>query len=126
MKLLCDENIPLNISEYLSSKHKVVNISQKYPGIQDEEVYKIAYKARMCIVTSDHHFDKYRNRKNYGIIRLNGNLKTAGESLSKVLSEYRESVENTYIKISNDGYSVFKNRHSKAEKRLRKRSYKFS
>ena len=117
MRLLCDENIPLDIANNLSSKHKVVHVSKEYPGIKDEEVYMLAYKNRMCILTSDHHFDRYKNRKNYGIIRLSGNLKKTGELLKKVLQNYKES---------NDNYSVIKNSHSKVERKLRKRVFKFS
>ncbi len=125
MKLLCDENIPIDISNNLSSKHKVINVSQKFQGITDEEVYNIAYKNKMCIITSDHHFDRYKNRKHFGIIRIIGNLKDANKLINKVLSEYKKNMENTYIKISNEGYKVDINKHSKLKRKLRKQEYKF-
>lgn len=125
MRLLCDENISLDISNSLSSKYKVTNVNQNHRGITDEEVYILAYKNKMCIVTFDHHFDRYKNRKNYGIIRLTGNLKDAGKLLKKVLTSYKDTMESTYIKVSNDRYIIDRNKHSKMPRKLRKKVCKF-
>lgn len=118
MKLLCDENIPLDVSKSIESKSiKVTNVCVDYKGFKDEEVYKMASKNKCCIITSDHHFDKYRHRKHYGIIRLSGNLKEIGKSLKRVLLEYKSSMENTYIKVTNEGYRIETNKHAKKRKR---------
>lgn len=125
MKLLFDENVPLYISEKISSKkHKVTNVCQEYKGVTDEQVFEIAYKDKQCVVTADHHFDKFKHKKNYGIIRLAGNLKVIDENLKNVLSKYKlVSLENTYIKINNNGYKVETNKYHKNKKRKEKYTF---
>lgn len=125
MKLLCDENVPLCISKSISSKkHKVICVSQTYQGITDDKVFEIANEKKFCVITSDHHFDKYKHRKHYGIIRLNGNLKNIDERLKIVLSKYKtNSLENTYIKINNEDYKVETNKYHKNKRK--KERYNF-
>lgn len=125
MKLLCDENIPLRICKSISSKkHKVICIAQDYKGISDDKVFEIANRENFCIVTSDHHFDKYKHKKHHGIIRLNGNLKNIDDNLKLVLTKYKViSLENVYIKLNNNDYKVETNKYHKNKNK--KEKYKF-
>ncbi len=115
MKLLCDENVPFSISKNISSKkYKIVNVIEEYKGISDNDVFDLATQRKFCIITSDHHFDKFKHRRHHGIIRLNGNLKSMDEKLKIVLSKYKIiSLENTYIKINSNDYKVETNKYHK-------------
>lgn len=99
MKLLCDENIPLCISESVASnRHNVINVGHEYPGIKDEEVFRLSLDKKRCIVTADHHFDRFKHKNNFGIIRLSGNLKKIDVRLKEILKQYKtKSIANIYI-----------------------------
>ncbi len=125
MKLLCDENIPLFVSNNIASKtYKVTNVAEEYKGISDQEVFNIAFKNKLCILTADHHFDRFKQQKNYGIVRLSGNLSQIDRKIKIVLSQYKTTtLENTYIKINNGDYKVEYNRYHKNKRT--KKTYKF-
>lgn len=54
MKLLANENIPLDsVRSLRSAGHDVVSISERSPGISDEDVIRIARAENRIIVTFD-------------------------------------------------------------------------
>lgn len=117
MKLLLDENIPLCIKESISSKSvRTRHVSELKKGITDKEVFKIAIENKECIVTKDHHFDRFIKCKHYGIIRLNNSLSNFGEKeLKLAISKFKNkmSLENVYLKVNKDGCTLKFNKYSK-------------
>lgn len=68
---LLDENVDLNIADFLkSSEFKVKRVPK---GTKDFEVVKIAQNNRQILITNDSDFSNttlYRQNKNFGIIVL--------------------------------------------------------
>lgn len=57
MKLLADENIPLETVELLEeSGHDVLSILRKYSGISDSEIIHLSNKEERLIITFDKDF----------------------------------------------------------------------
>lgn len=125
MKLLFDENIPLCVKANVESKkNKVRHVSEIQKGATDNEVFLMALKNKECIVTNDHHFDKYSKQKNYGIIRLSSGLSKFGEKhLTAVLAEFKknETFENKYIKINQTDYIIKYNKYSNSDRKFPRR-----
>jgi len=57
MRLLADENIGLEVVEFLRSLgHNVSSVIEEFRGISDPDVLKIALKQNRVIITSDTDF----------------------------------------------------------------------
>jgi len=60
MKFLADENIPLEVIEYLQQQNiNIVSLSVTNPGIEDEEILALAVKENRTIITFDKDFSKH-------------------------------------------------------------------
>lgn len=91
MKFLLDENIPKEIGNFLKNKgFKVESInSNKHKGKSDKEVFEYAEKNEYTIITFDADFCSFKKECHYGIIKLNGKLKSPEEILVKVINYYK-------------------------------------
>ena len=91
MKFLVDENIRLEIAEYLKSQgHDVKRVSS---GIKNGEIIKLALDNKRVLITSDVHFSNiliYPPDKYCGIIRVKIHPPSAEKeiaALKKLLAE---------------------------------------
>ena len=66
MKLLADENIPLaSVGQLRDLGHDVISISERSPGMSDEEVLRLAQTEQRVVITFDGDFGElvFRRRQ---------------------------------------------------------------
>ena len=124
MKLILDEHIPTLVKEALETKkNKIIHVTEIKSGMSDQEIFNYANKNNYCIVTNDHHFDRFKSKKNSGIIIIKDSLRKYGiEQLELILNSYNKGkkLDNMHIKISNLWYNIEYNKyHQKKNKKER-------
>ena len=74
MKFLTDENIGLEVTEFLRHlSHNIKSVIQVSPGLSDVKVLQLAYKEKRILITSDTDFGEliYHRKQPYtGVILL--------------------------------------------------------
>lgn len=109
MKLLTDENIGLEVVEFLRSKrHSVLSAIEGYQGYSDLKILKIAARDNRVIITSDTDFGElifYHKLPHRGVILL----RLRGESnlnkikvLRKILTTYKDKIKNKFVVVTED------------------------
>lgn len=108
MKLLLDENIPLDILARLAG-HKIsvrhILLLPKLSASNDEVVFSYAFKNRLTIITYDNDFlnDHFLNQPHYGIIFIrtrNKNFNILSNSIWGIVRQFK-SLKNKIIIIDN-------------------------
>ena len=98
MKLLLDENMPLQLKKALSkSGHDVNHINNIAKGKTDADVFALAQKEKRCIITNDVDFTKSVYPPHYGIIKFNGSLDEKSILLIIKLIDPSEIMDKCYI-----------------------------
>ena len=107
MKLLLDENVPLNIKDDLKrAGHDVEHANRKCKGMSDSEILEYALRNKRIIVSFDSDFCNLRKRENHGIIKVNGKIKEPVIPLIELLKKIKnQDVKDIYYQI--DINSVF-------------------
>ena len=115
MRIVADENIEVEIIDYLRSLNfEVYSIRESSPGINDEEVLKEANKEGSILLTSDKDFGEliYRMKLiSSGVIflRLNDVITSEKSSiLSKVLESHIEKLPNSFTVINKTSVRIRK------------------
>ena len=126
MKLLLDENIPINYGEELKKRgNDIKHIKKTNESIKDSEIYKIALKEKRFIVTRDSDFNVYIDMKNYGILKISGFVDKELTKIINILSNYKNDVKKnpgiTYIMYNNYYYQIIP---KFSKKGIRKRPHK--
>ena len=72
MKFLLDENLPISLKFLFKKKgFSVVSVREEYKGMKDEEIWEIAQRNKMVIITRDLDFPLYpSSRFPLGLILL--------------------------------------------------------
>lgn len=101
MKFLLDENIPTTIKKILSNNgYDVEHTNQKLKGKTDREVFDYAVKNKRCIITYDSDFNDFKEKKHYGIIKIEQISTNHQQKLLNVIKEEEKSrIEDIYIYI---------------------------
>lgn len=105
MKLLLDENIPLELINLLKGKNLEVKhiLYTNLKSASDEAIFKYAVKNKMTIITFDEDFldDKFFTETHYGIILTKKRSKNLEETASIILNLLKSSktFKNKIIRI---------------------------
>ena len=107
LKLVIDEDVNYNIVIFLKNNNfNVISILEKYPGISDVEVLKIANELNAVIITEDSDFGVWlfaHKFKTAGVIFLRYNfqdLDLIKESLLKVITNYKNELIGKFIVLT--------------------------
>ena len=106
MRLLLDENVPINLKKILSRAGFDVGhvlYEKKCKGKSDIEILEYALKNKMSIVSFDSDFCSLRKREHYGIIKVDSRLKNKEEALLELLKMYKtEDMKEKYFPIDRE------------------------
>lgn len=116
MKILADENVFNPIIKYLKGiGNEVVSVREKFSGISDEEVYKMACKNQFVIITMDKDFSRtfrFPPLKCGGIVVIKIYRKTVEQTLAifrKYFSSIREKdVCGNLVVVTSNGIRIRK------------------
>lgn len=108
MKLLLDENVPVDIISNLKrAGHDVEHVNKKCKGLSDNEVLEYAKKNKRTIISFDSDFCNLRKREHYGIIKVDGKIKNPVTLIIELLKQFKDKdIKNIYFQINEK--SVFK------------------
>jgi predicted nuclease of predicted toxin-antitoxin system len=109
MNFVADESLDFPIILTLrKNKHFVFSIAEKSPGIDDEEVLKIAYNSKSILLTQDKDFGElvFRLQKaHYGIVlfRLSGiDPYTKAKLCLNVITDFAEKIPCSFTVVYKD------------------------
>ena len=104
MKLLLDENVPIDIiGDLKRAGHDVEHAIRNCKQMPDDQILEYALKNKRTIISFDSDFCKLRKREHYGIIKVNGKIEnpvTAIIELLNIIKSKHREIKNLYFQIN--------------------------
>ena len=94
MKFLLDENLPISLKFLFKKKgFSVVSVREEYKGMKDEEIWEIAQRNKMVIITRDLDFPLYpSSRFPLGLILLRVPSFYTAKQIVNLMEEFLEKI----------------------------------
>lgn len=126
MKLLLDENVPIDIiGDLKRAGHDVEHAKKNCRQMPDSEVLEYAFKNKRLIISFDSDFCNLKKREHYGIIKVNGKIKEPANAIVELLKrEKNKDKKNIYYQIDLKKVSKVEKVYSKKHKKHFKHFHK--
>lgn len=121
MRLLLDENVPINLRKELKRVgHNVEHINFAGKGMTDEEVLSYALKEKRTLISLDADFCHLKKMENYGIIKINSKLSNKINILIELLSIIKNmDMKDIYIQIDENKAYIEEKVYSKKKHKFK-------